>query len=179
MKKCPYCGEHYPATMSICPTDGSQLTVASEMVKENACTRRTSRLRFRFKMLWDIGGPSTRRDSAFWMLFNLLCRIGGVGFVIYGFVFSVWGLVLVLNAKSTMLVNGIPTRDPLDNYAMLIMGIVVALLGFLFLVSRRYRPDLGDSAFSKSSRRDHAPLESIRTAEGHPKRGSAAEQTPE
>jgi hypothetical protein len=131
MKSCPYCGTNYPNDLIVCPTDGNHLALASEMPK---------------------GGAGVRRTSKFWVLFNTLCRIGGAGFLINGTVFAVWGLSLVLNPKSTMMVNGIPTRDPWAKCIMLVMGMIVGLLGLLLLVSKRYRPDLGDRAFSSTRR---------------------------
>jgi len=51
------------------------------------------------------------------------------------------GLLLVLNPKATVDVNGVPSSDPWTKAILLIAGLVVCVLGVLLVVARRYQPD--------------------------------------
>lgn len=122
MKSCPYCGKEYSNDLTICPADGSQLAVAQNLKKD----------------------ADTEQGSVFWWFLNVLGRVVGVFFIILGAGFAFWGLSLILNPKSTIAVNGKPSGDLWLKCLPLIAGVVAGLLGFLILVSRRFRPNLGD-----------------------------------
>jgi hypothetical protein len=94
--------------------------------------------------------------SYHWRVFNVLARIAGGGFLFGGVVFILWGSSLIRDKNATIDVNGVPTRDPWEKVSVLAVGIVTSLLGALLLKARRYRPDLGDSAFT---RRQKAQIE--------------------
>lgn len=72
--------------------------------------------------------------------------------VIFGPVLAGKGAWLLLHRDATIDVNGVPTTDPSVKAIDLIMGLVVLVLGVFMLKARRYRPDLGDTAFSIFSR---------------------------
>ena len=87
-----------------------------------------------------------------WQLFNFLARFVGCGFIFAGVVFSIWGISILLDSKATIGVNGVPTTDPWVKGTVLIAGLVALVLGTLLVTARRYRPDLGDSAFTISKK---------------------------
>jgi hypothetical protein len=91
----------------------------------------------------------TSYQKLHWQLFNALGRIAGCGFLLGGGVLCIWGLSLVADSKSTIAVNGVPTSDPWEKWIVVVGGLVVAALGVLLLRARRYRPDLGDTAFTR------------------------------
>lgn len=91
-----------------------------------------------------------RAHKLHWQIVNIGARVVGVGFILCGVIFSVWGISLLLDRKATIGVDGIPTCDPWTKATMLIAGLVVFVLGILLVSARRYRPDLGDSAFTAS-----------------------------
>jgi uncharacterized membrane protein YhaH (DUF805 family) len=76
----------------------------------------------------------------YWQLFNTVGRIVGVCFALVGGIFALWGLSLILDSKTTMDVNGVPSSDPWIKAIVLIVGLVVCVLGVLTLVAKRYRP---------------------------------------
>ena len=71
---------------------------------------------------------------------NRLARIFGVGAIVVGVVFVIWGLSLVLNHKATIEVNGGPNRDVWLKASVLIVGLVSSTIGILTLMARPYRP---------------------------------------
>lgn len=83
--------------------------------------------------------------KTYWQLFNTAGRIVGVGFTVVGGIFSIWGLLLVLDPKATISVNGVPSNDPWDKAIVLIIGLVVCVLGILLVFARPFRPDLESS----------------------------------
>lgn len=91
-------------------------------------------------------------QKIFWQVFNAMARVAGVGFTIVGGIFALWGLSLLLDSKATIDVDGVPTTDPWEKALLLIVGLVVCALGILTFLARRYRPDLGDSAFTTSKK---------------------------
>lgn len=63
------------------------------------------------------------------------------------------GAWLLVHPHVTINVNAETTTDPSLKAIVLIMGLVISVLGILMLKARRYRPDLGDHAFSIFSQR--------------------------
>ena len=90
----------------------------------------------------------SKQQKTYWQTFNVLGRVVGAGFVCVGGIFVLWGLSLVLDSKATIGVDGVPSSDPWIKASVLVAGLVVGGLGVLLLISRRYRPDLGDSPFT-------------------------------
>jgi hypothetical protein len=88
-------------------------------------------------------------QKTYWRSFNVAARIVGTGFLLVGGIFVLWGLSLVLDPKATIGVDGVPSTDPWIKASVLVVGLVVCGLGVLLLISRRYRPDLGDSPFTR------------------------------
>ncbi len=78
--------------------------------------------------------------KTYWQLFNTGGRIVGVGFVLLGGIFTLWGLSLVSDPKATIDVNGVPSSDPWTKAIVLILGLVICVLGALMLIARRFRP---------------------------------------
>jgi hypothetical protein len=72
--------------------------------------------------------------------FNTLGRIFGVGAIIVGVVFVIWGLSLVLNHNATIVVNGVPSSDSWIKASVLIVGLVLSTIGILMLMARPYQP---------------------------------------
>lgn len=132
MKSCTYCGKTYPNDVIVCPADNCQLVVAHEALKKE---------------------NDSRQGSVFWWFFNVFFRAAGILMVVNGSVFTLWGLSLILRPNSIVMLNGMPNRDPFLKRLMLGMGLGTLVLGILVLVSRRYRPDLGDKRFSLWRRR--------------------------
>jgi len=60
--------------------------------------------------------------------------------IIVGAVFTIWGLSLVLDAKATIDVNGVPSSDPWIKASVLIIGLVAVVIGVLMLMARSYQP---------------------------------------
>ena len=90
--------------------------------------------------------------KTYWQLFNFGGRVVGVGFILVGGIFTLWGVSLVLDPKATIDVNGVPSNDPWIKAIVLIVGVVICVLGVLSLIARRFRPDLGDRPFSSRER---------------------------
>jgi hypothetical protein len=78
--------------------------------------------------------------KTYWQLFNAGGRIVGVGFILVGGIFALWGVSLVIDPSATIAVNGVPSSDPWAKGMVLIVGLVVCLLGVLLLVARRFQP---------------------------------------
>lgn len=135
MKTCPYCGKEYSDDAASCAIDQQPLIrlIASPERKEGSC--------------------DGHKGSLFWQAFNALGRIIGFGFTIVGGIFALSGLWLVLDHNATIGINGVPSRDPWIKGLVLVVGLLVSSVGVLLLISRRYRPDLGDSPFSKRKHR--------------------------
>ena len=102
-------------------------------------------------MLWN--------EKRHWQAFNIGGRAFGCGLIIVGALFSFWGLSLLLDSKATIDVDGVPTTDPWIKAMLLIMGLGGFVLGLLMIFARRFRPDLGDPAFTDSKKISAAKLE--------------------
>ena len=87
-------------------------------------------------------------QRGYWRFFNVAARIVAAGFLSVGAIFVLWGLSLVLDPKATIGDDGVPSADPWLKASVLVVGLVVSGLGVLFVKSRRYRPDPGDSPFA-------------------------------
>ena len=82
---------------------------------------------------------------------NVMARIAGFWFTLIGFGFGAWSLYFVLHPDDPRRI----TPDGSDGLVMNTQVTVIAvLIGAALLSVRTYRPDLGDSAFS---RRDGTP----------------------
>jgi hypothetical protein len=68
--------------------------------------------------------------------------------IFVGLVFTAKGSWLLLHHDATIDVNGVPATDISIKAIVLMAGLVISVLGILMLKARRYRPDLGDHAFS-------------------------------
>jgi hypothetical protein len=73
-------------------------------------------------------------------VFNFGARITGVALIVVGSVFSFWALRLVLDAESTMMVNGVPENDPVMKWVLLLLFLLLTVLGVFLLFARPYRP---------------------------------------
>ena len=90
------------------------------------------------------------QERSYWQVFNILARTVGLVFVIGGSVVAYQGVLLFFDDQAQVSVNGELTNDPYIKGLPPVMGGLVCALGALVLKARRYRPDLGDSAFSRS-----------------------------
>jgi hypothetical protein len=82
--------------------------------------------------------------KTYWQLFNFGGRVVGVGFILVGGIFALWGTSLILDPKATIDMNGVPSSDPWLKAIVLVVGLVGCVLGILLLIARRFRPDLGE-----------------------------------
>ena len=89
-----------------------------------------------------------RAHKLHWQIVNIGARVVGCGFIFGGIIFSVWGVSLLLDGKATIGIDGVPSNDPWTKAIVLIVGLVFFVLGILLVSARRFRPDLGDSAFT-------------------------------
>jgi uncharacterized YccA/Bax inhibitor family protein len=71
---------------------------------------------------------------------HTLARIFGVGAVVVGGVFAIWGLTLVLDHNTTIDVNGVPSSDPWIKASVLVVGLVFLVIGILTLKAKPYQP---------------------------------------
>ncbi len=92
-------------------------------------------------------------QKIYWLAFNALGRVVGAGFTLFGGVFTLWGVSLVLDRNATIAVNGMPSGDLWIKSIVLIAGVGMGVIGMMILMSRRYRPDLGDAPFSWQRKR--------------------------
>jgi hypothetical protein len=71
---------------------------------------------------------------------NTLARIFGVGAILVGGVFTMWGLALVLDHNATIDVNGMPSNDPWIKAMLSVVGLVGLAMGVLMLKTKPYQP---------------------------------------
>jgi hypothetical protein len=101
-----------------------------------------------------------RGQRRHWQMFNASARIVGCSFIFVGVIFSFSGILLLLDSKASIGVNGTPTTDPWTKAIELIAGLVFFALGLLLVLARRYRPDLDDSALTNSKKVSADEIES-------------------
>lgn len=101
--------------------------------------------------------------NAYWFVFNALARLFGVVAILVGGIFIWWGLSLLLNRGATLDVDGIPSHDLWTKSLPLVAGAVAAMLGIMVLKAKRFRPDLGDAAFSHSDGFRRTPHDTKKT----------------
>ena len=78
-----------------------------------------------------------KRGAGYWRVFNILVRTLGLVAVVGGAVFTVLGVMRILQL-------GLLQTEGSPPLVLLIIGLVVAWLGVAILRAPTYRPDLGD-----------------------------------
>lgn len=90
-------------------------------------------------------------------LFNVMTRVFGLVALISSVIMCGWGVYFTVNpgAAAGIPMDGLPVGP-----TYLAIGLLVALLGIAFVRVQPYRPDLGDTAWSFSSRPQTADADS-------------------
>ena len=113
-------------------------------------------------------------EAWYWRSFNVMRRVVGLGFVLWGVGFAAWGAWLLLHPSAPFAVNGVPTTAVGPRLEMTLAAGAMAILGVFLIRGRAYRPDLGDVPYlvdpflAKSQRRTNRQWWT-----GDPKPGSA------
>ncbi len=76
-------------------------------------------------------------QKIYWLSFNALGRVVGAGFTLFGGVFTLWGVSLVLDRNATIAVNGMPSGDLWIKSIVLIVGVGMGVIGMMILMSLR------------------------------------------
>lgn len=69
--------------------------------------------------------------SIYWKLFNVLGRIVGVLFFAVGLTIGIYGFVSLRSSQI----------QPFEAWLMIVLSLIVAVLGFLLIIARPYRPE--------------------------------------
>jgi hypothetical protein len=89
--------------------------------------------------------------AAYWRVFNILVRALGLVALVSGVLFTVLGVIRILQ-------QGLLTSEGSPPLIILLIGLILSWLGASILQAPSYRPDLGDASwrfepFSSKARR--------------------------
>ena len=83
-------------------------------------------------------------EAWYWRSYNIMRRVVGLGFALWGFGFASWGLWLALHPNVPFPVDGVPTTAVGPKLGMTLVATALTGLGIWLIRARPYRPDLGD-----------------------------------
>ena len=81
----------------------------------------------------------TEFRTLYWKLLTIYARLIGGAFTFGGIIFIIWGIRLLVDHNSTIMINGSPTNDPYMKAIVLFMSVFVGVSGVLLLKARPFR----------------------------------------